>query len=71
MESMVADDVARQLFKLHGAGELIISCAWCRRVELDGNWRIAPRAALAAIDEFAFSHGVCPACSGALFPDEA
>ena len=63
METMVADDVTRQILASYDAAELITSCAWCRRVEFDDVWRLAPRGALAAIDEqFTLSHGVCPSC---------
>jgi hypothetical protein len=39
-------------------------CAWCRRVELEGEWLLAPRAALTAIDAlFTLSHSICPICA--------
>jgi hypothetical protein len=41
-------------------------CAWCRRVEIDGEWLLAPRAALTAIHaRYTLSHSVCPDCAGA------
>lgn len=46
------------------AGDLITMCAWCRRVRVDGEWLLAPRAALTAIDaHFTLSHSICPECA--------
>lgn len=46
------------------AGELISMCAWCRQVEIDGEWLLAPRAALSAIDaRYTLSHSICPRCA--------
>jgi hypothetical protein len=68
---MVADDVTRRILATYEAGDLITTCAWCRRVELDGEWVPAPRAALTAIDaEYTLSHSICPACT-ALPPVDA
>lgn len=51
------------------AGDLISTCAWCGRVELDGEWLLAPRAALSAIDSrLTLSHSICPQCSAAAVP---
>ena len=61
---MVADEVTRQILAAYEGGELITMCAWCRRVEIDGEWLLAPRAALAAIDSrYTLSHSICPACA--------
>jgi hypothetical protein len=61
---MVAGDVTKRLLAGYEAGELITMCAWCRRVELDGDWALAPRAALTAIDSlYAVSHSICPDCA--------
>jgi hypothetical protein len=36
-------------------------CAWCRRIEIGGEWLLAPRAALSAIDApNTLSHSICP-----------
>ncbi|HUH16308.1 MAG TPA: hypothetical protein VML35_10530 [Gaiellaceae bacterium] len=72
METMVADDVTRQILARYEAADLIISCAWCRRVVFDDAWQRAPRAALAAIDEqLTLSHSICPSCSAAPPPSAA
>ena len=43
------------------AGNMVTMCAWCERVELDGEWVLAPRAAITAIDaQFTLSHSICP-----------
>lgn len=61
---MVADEVTRGILAAYERGELITMCAWCRRVEIDGEWLLAPRAALAAIDSrYTLSHSICPACA--------
>jgi hypothetical protein len=60
---MLADDVTRRILATYEAGDLITTCAWCRRVEIDGEWLLAPRAALTAIDaEYTLSHSICPTC---------
>jgi hypothetical protein len=60
------DDVTRQILARYEAGELIIVCAWCRRVGFDDDWQRVPRAALAAIDEqLTLTHSICPSCSAA------
>jgi hypothetical protein len=47
-------------------------CAWCRRVELDGEWVLAPQAALGAIEaEYTLSHSICPECAAERQPDES
>ena len=62
---MVPGDTTRRILATYEAGDLITMCAWCRRVELDGEWIPAPRAALTAIDAVhTLSHSICPACAG-------
>ena len=61
---MVADEVTRRILAMYEAGDLITMCAWCRRVEIDGEWLLAPRAALTAIDSvYSLSHSICPECA--------
>lgn len=63
---MIASDVTKRMLADYEAGELITMCAWCRRVELDGKWLLAPRAALTSIDSpYTLSHSICPDCSEA------
>jgi hypothetical protein len=60
-----ADEVTRRMLATYEAGEMVTMCAWCRRVEIDGEWVLAPRAALTAIDTpYALSHSICPECAG-------
>jgi hypothetical protein len=62
---MGADEVTRRILATYEAGDLVTICAWCRRVEIDDEWLLAPRAALTAIDaEFTLSHSICPECAG-------
>ena len=61
---MVAGEVTRRILAAYEAGDLITMCAWCRRVEIDREWMLAPRAALTAIDaRYTLSHSICPACA--------
>jgi hypothetical protein len=61
---MVADDVKRRVFAAYEAGDMLTMCAWCRRLEFDGDWVLAPRVALTAIDSlYTLSHSICPACA--------
>ena len=69
METMVADDVTRRILASYEAAELIVACAWCRRVAFDDSWQRAPRVALAAIDDqLTLSHGICPSCIARISP---
>ena len=64
MQVMVADDVTKEILAIYDAGGLITMCAWCRRVEIDGQWVLAPRAALTAIEaKYTLSHSICPGCA--------
>ena len=61
---MGADEVTRRVLAIYEAGDMVTMCAWCHRVEIDGEWALAPRAALTAIDaEYSLSHSICPACA--------
>ena len=63
---MVAGDVTRRILSRYESGHLVTTCAWCNRVELDGEWLLAPRAALIAIDaRYSLSHSICPECVAA------
>jgi hypothetical protein len=58
-----ASDVTKRILATYEAGDLITTCAWCGRVEFDGEWLLAPHAALTAIDSrYTLSHTICPAC---------
>ena len=59
-----AGEVTKRILVAYEAGELITMCAWCERVELDGEWLLAPRAALTAIDAvYTLTHSICPSCA--------
>lgn len=67
---MIAGEVTRRILATYEAGELITMCAWCRRVELNGEWVPAPHTALAAIEaEYTLSHSICPDCADERQPD--
>jgi hypothetical protein len=60
---VLASDVTAHIMTTYESGRLITMCGWCRRVQIDGGWALAPRAALTAIDaEFTISHSICPEC---------
>jgi hypothetical protein len=59
-----AGEVTRRILATYEAGDLITVCAWCQCVEIDGEWLLAPRAALTAIDALhTLSHSICPGCA--------
>ena len=61
---MVAGEVTRRILARYESGGLITMCGWGRRVEIDGEWLLAPRAALTAIDaRYTLSHSICPRCA--------
>ena len=61
---MVAGEVTKRILADYEAGDLITICAWCWRVEVDGEWVLAPREALTAIDSrYTLSHSICPECA--------
>jgi hypothetical protein len=56
-------EVTARLIAIYEAGELVPACAWCGRVNLDGEWLPIPRVALDAIDApNTLSHSICPDC---------
>jgi hypothetical protein len=61
---VVASEVTKRMLADYEAGDLVTMCASCWRVEVDGEWVLAPRAALTAIDSrFTLSHSICPECA--------
>jgi hypothetical protein len=60
------DEVFLRVWAVYEAGGLLVSCAWCRRVRIDGTWLVPPHAALAAIDtRNTLSHSICDECAEA------
>ena len=56
----------RRILATYEAGDLISTCAWCERVAIGGEWVLAPRAAISAIDSrFTLTHSICPQCAAA------
>jgi hypothetical protein len=67
-----AGEVMRRILAAYEAGDLISTCAWCERIELDGKWVMAPHAAMSAIDSrFTLSHSICPRCAAADRPESS
>jgi hypothetical protein len=58
------NDVTAHLLAIADAGSLIPMCAWCERIQFDGEWVQPPRAALSQIDVAnTVSHTICPRCA--------
>jgi len=62
-EKLSSDEVTRRLLDDYQHGHLLKICAWCRRVEIDGDWVRTPRVVLAAVDTSSVSHGLCSDCA--------
>ncbi len=61
---MDTGEVFTRVWAAFDAGEHVVVCAWCRRVQLDGDWFRLPHAAEQAIDaRLVFSHGICGECA--------
>jgi hypothetical protein len=61
---VATDEVFSRIVTVFEAGELLPTCAWCGRVQIDGRWVRPPLAALAAIDERnTLSHSMCDECA--------
>lgn len=61
---MDTDEAMKRILAAYESGNLITTCAWCKRVSVDGVWFLAPRAALTAIDSpRSLSHSICPDCA--------
>jgi hypothetical protein len=57
-------EVSNRIFAIYEAADLVTVCAWCKRVEIDAEWHLAPRSALAAIEQrYTVSHSICPPCA--------
>jgi hypothetical protein len=64
---VAAGEVTRRILAAYEAGDMVTTCAWCLRVEIDGEWLLAPSAALTAIDaRYTLSHSICPDCAGSV-----
>jgi hypothetical protein len=62
-----ASEVTSRIVAAYEAGEIITSCAWCGRVNLDGGWVQVPREALRAINGHnILAHSICPDCAAYL-----
>jgi hypothetical protein len=49
------------------ARTLVLRCAWCKRIEVDGAWIAAPGEQASERIE-GRSHGICPDCLATLMP---
>ena len=69
MDALMPDEVTRRVLARYEAAEMITACAWCRRIDVDGEWPLVPRAALSAIDQQnSLTHTICPSCAAKLRP---
>jgi hypothetical protein len=69
---MTAKDLFSRIWNAYEGGELLVVCAWCERVRIDGSWLAAPRGALAVIDQpNTLSHSICDHCAETLEPSDS
>ena len=55
-------EIQAKISEAYESGSLILSCAWCDRLCLDGEW-VDPGSTLLTIDApLTLSHGICPSC---------
>jgi hypothetical protein len=61
---VINSDMTNRMIETYEAGDLITICAWCGRVEFDGEWLLASQAGFDAIDALnTLSHSICPKCA--------
>ena len=69
---MNSSQVFSRVWAAFETGEIVVACAWCGRVRLNGDWFCPPPAAVAAIDaRFVFSHSICGGCAETYLPPPA
>jgi hypothetical protein len=60
---MERSEIQAKIWKAYERGDLILACAWCTHVHLEGEWVHADRDTLSSIDAaVTLSHGICPTC---------
>jgi hypothetical protein len=62
---VVGSEITSRILEALEEGDLIPTCAWCNRVNLDGEWRLASRFALTVLID-ALSHSICPRCTASI-----
>jgi hypothetical protein len=56
-------EIQAKVSEAYESGNLILSCAWCARLCLDGEWLHAPSGVLSTVNSHeVLSHGICPSC---------
>ena len=58
---MERSEIQAKMWAAYESGDLILACAWCTRVHLEGEWVHADRDVLSSIDA-SLTHGICPTC---------
>jgi hypothetical protein len=67
LESGRANALAQTLREAYGGGTMLVRCAWCGRLEVDGEWlnlealRPSQEMIVRRLRDDA-SHGICPVC---------
>ena len=56
------DKVCEKLYCKNNNEIEIVMCAWCKKIEIDGLYRVATEDELKYINNSVISHGICPAC---------
>ena len=66
---MNASQVFSRVWAAFDAGEIVIVCAWCKRVRIDDAWFPPPPAVGDAMDaRLPLSHSICSRCAEAYLP---
>lgn len=63
---MDRNTVLAKIWEAYESGGFVPTCAWCRRVCVDGEWVELEAGALSTIDApMTLSHTICPDCTEA------
>jgi hypothetical protein len=65
---VVGSEITSRILDAYEEGDLIPTCAWCNRVNFDGEWLLASRFALTVLIDApnVLSHSICPGCTASI-----
>ena len=67
---MERSEIQIKLSEACESGNLIVACAWCGRLCLDGEWVHVAQGTLSTINStLMLSHGICPSCVADQIPN--
>ena len=67
----LADELQQALSEVKTLRGLIPVCAWCKKIRNDQGYWSRMEAFIREHSQAVVSHGVCPDCARAYFPDDA